>query len=63
MDHDMCVRARVQCALWQANESCVEEVIKNLRPGMNLQFIGEFVECVVGHALVFTLVCALRGQL
>lgn len=27
-----------------ANESCVEEVIKNLRPGMNLQFIGEFVE-------------------
>ena len=37
----------------QANESCVEEVIKKLRPGMNLQFIGEFVECVGPRACLY----------
>jgi methionyl aminopeptidase len=32
--------------LVEANEECLSQVISQLRPGMDLRFIGEFIECV-----------------
>jgi hypothetical protein len=46
------------CAHVQANETCVAQVISKLRPGMDLRFVGDFVEYALSGPGMRTAQCA-----